>query len=173
MQQSGITTGTSSSGEIGAPLPVTGKDAVDILINDHQTIKTLLSKFVTASSSDRQAALDRLKAALTVHNATEENLVYPAIDKIAHRHGETKDLYHETSEADIAIFELDTLIKQGVDTDVDAKATALQQAVLEHIENEESSAFRHLRESADETESSLLTQAVRQFRRSLSFTSSV
>ncbi len=171
--QQGTATGTSSSGEIGGPLPVVGKDAIDILVNDHQTIKTLLSKFVAAKSSDRQAALDQLKAALTVHNATEENLVYPAIDKIAHQHGETKDLYHETAEADIAIFELDTLIKAGNDTEVSAKADALQQAVLQHIENEEASAFHHLRDRADETHTALLTQAVRQFRRSLSFTPGV
>jgi hemerythrin superfamily protein len=169
MQQSGITTGRSS-GEIGGPLPVVGENAIDILLNDHRTIKGLLSTLTAATqTSARRAALEQLKAVLTVHNATEENLVYPAIDKIAEQHGEASELYHQTSEADVAIFEIDTMLKKGDGADVSSKAEALAQAILEHIDKEESSAFRHLREKADATQSESLTQSVREFRRSLRF----
>ena len=64
-------------------LPVRGNDAVEILLNDHQVIKGLLSELTAAAGSRREAVLEQLKGVLTIHNATEENLVYPAINKVA------------------------------------------------------------------------------------------
>ncbi len=65
-------------------LTTRGSDAVEILKNDHQVIKQLLSSLTQATQTqERQTILDQLKAVLTVHNATEENLVYPALQSVA------------------------------------------------------------------------------------------
>lgn len=151
-------------------MPVRGADAIEILLHDHETIKGLLEHLIAAKQkSERKSVLEQLKAALTVHNATEENIVYPAINKVARKRAESEHLYHETAEADVVLFELDGLLKEGTDSDFAAKAKKFQGAVLEHIQNEETSAFPHLREKADAKEAKSLTASVRAFRKSIHF----
>lgn len=153
-----------------SPLPLRGNDAVEILLNDHQVIKSLLSQLTQAGqASQRRQVLEQLKAALTIHNATEENLVYPALDKVAGKKSESQKLYHETAAADILIFELDTMLKEGDDSEFESKAEKLQGAVLEHIEDEEDSAFPHIQEKAEPAQAQMLTQSVREFRNSFRF----
>ena len=95
-------------------LPTKGGDAVEILMNDHRLIEGLLERLTSAvDNAERKSTLEELKAALTIHNATEENLVYPAIERIARKKAEAQHLYHETAEADVVVFELDSMLKEG------------------------------------------------------------
>lgn len=155
--------------DVGA-LPVRGSDAIEILENDHQTIKELLATLTEPMQREQRAELlERLKAVLTIHNATEENLVYPALNNVAGKKSEAERLYHETSKADVLVFELDMMLKQGNDSDFVAKAQKLQAAVLEHIDDEEGSAFPHLRDHATAEEAQMLTASVQEFRSALRF----
>lgn len=157
-------------GDVGV-LPVRGNDAIEILENDHQTIKALLATLAQpAQREQRKETLDQLKAVLTIHNATEENLIYPALNKVAGKKSEAQKLYHETGEADVLVFELDTMLKEGQDSDFTSKAQKLQEAVLEHIEDEEGSAFPHLREHASPEQARSLSDSVREFRGAIRFT---
>lgn len=156
----------------GDVLPVRGHDAIEILVNDHILIKSLLTKLTQAADErGRQSAVDELKGVLTIHNATEENLVYPALRSIAGRKSESEHLYHETAEADVLAFELDAMLREGKDRDFAAKAKQFQRAVLEHIDHEEHKAFPHLRERAAPQQAQLLTESVREFRTALRFAS--
>jgi hemerythrin superfamily protein len=151
-------------------LPVKGEDAVEILINDHATIKDLVKRLPEAERlADRKRILERLIAALTVHNATEENLVYPALQEIVGEKRVSQHLYHETAEADVAIFQLDTMLKQGVDGKYKLAAEKIRDAVLEHIDEEEKKAFPRLQEEAEPEAMELLTQSVRKFRSELKY----
>lgn len=151
--------------------PAQGATAVDILVNDHRTIKNLLSRLVDSRSrEDRMQCLKELQGVLTVHNATEENLVYPALNKIGKKMFESLHLYYETATADITAFEIDTMLKEGGDDEkLQAKIEKFRDAVLDHIDDEESKAFPHLQEAADGTETQQLNQAVQTFRGSISF----
>jgi hemerythrin superfamily protein len=152
-------------------MPVRGNDAVEILVNDHQTIKTMLDDLTSATQMDRRKdVLEQLKGALTIHNATEENLVYPALNKVAGKKLESEKLYHETAEADTLLFECDVMLKQGNDADFQAKARKLQTAILEHIDDEEQKAFPHLQKGANPQQAQMLTTSVREFRSALHFT---
>jgi hemerythrin-like domain-containing protein len=148
-------------------LPIKGDNAIEILKSDHALIKSMLETLTSAVDvGERKNALERLKAALTIHNATEENLVYPAIERIANDKGEAELLYHETAEADIAVFELDSLLNEGrgeEDTFAIA-AEKLRSAVHKHMDEEEEKAFKELSEAADPNQAELLTRSVRQFR---------
>ena len=84
-----------------ALLPARGIDAVEILENDHRVIKELLNELMSASHSQRSGVIEKLVGVLTIHNATEENLVYPAINKVAGSKLESQHLYHETAGADV------------------------------------------------------------------------
>ena len=150
-------------------LPARGNNAVEILENDHQVIKGLLNELVSASHSQRSSVIKKLVGVLTIHNATEENLVYPAINKVAGSKVESQHLYHETADADVALFELDSMLKEGDDTEFEAQAKRFQEAVLHHIDEEEHKAFPRLNENADAAHSEMLAESVRQFRHALHF----
>jgi hemerythrin superfamily protein len=150
-------------------LPARGSDAVEILKNDHKVIKSLLNKLTEAEPSEREEVLEQLKGVLTIHNATEENLVYPAINKLAKSKPESDRLYHETAAADVLVFELDSLLKEGKDREFTTKAEQFQDAVLHHIEEEEQKALPRLEENTDPEQAETLTGAVRAFRKSLHF----
>lgn len=146
-------------------LPVRGNTAIEILTNDHDMVKGMLAELVQATQkSERMQCLERLKGALTIHNATEENLVYPALNKIAGKKAESQHLYHETAEADVLLFEIDTMLKEGDEAKFSAKAEKFREAVLEHIDDEEHKAFPHLERGADPKHAQMLTDAVREFR---------
>jgi iron-sulfur cluster repair protein YtfE (RIC family) len=152
-------------------LPMRGNDAVEILLNDHEIVRSILSDFTNATSpAQRKGALEQLKAALTIHNATEENLVYPALAKVAGKKAEAQKLYHETAEADMLIFEIDSMLKQqDDDKGISSKAEKLQNAILEHMEDEEQKAFPHLQQNAEPQEAQMLTNSVREFRNAFRF----
>jgi hemerythrin superfamily protein len=146
-------------------VPVRGNDAIEILINDHQTIKDLLTRLTgTTQPAALTQTLEQLKGVLTIHNATEENLVYPALSKVAHKNSESLKLYNETAEADMLLFEVDTMLKEGKTDGIEKKTKKLQAAILEHIEDEEQKAFKHLQEKSEPQQSQMLTQSVREFR---------
>ena len=151
-------------------LPTHGSTTVKILKHDHQVIARLLTALARAPKlEERRDALTDLKAALVVHNATEENLVYPALQTIAGKKAESQHLYHDTAEADVLIFELATMLQKGADSEFDAKVKALHAAIVAHVANEETSAFPALQEHMDAQQSEMLTAAVREFRGSFRF----
>ncbi len=150
-------------------LPARGNDAVEILENDHEVIKELLDQLTSATNSKRADVLELLKGVLTIHNATEENLVYPAINKVAGSKLESQHLYHETAEADVLFFELDGLLKEGNDDEFARKAVKFRDAVLHHIDEEENKAFPRLEENGDPQNAASLTESMREFRKSLRF----
>jgi hemerythrin superfamily protein len=160
---------TSAETTRGSTDGMTG-DAIDVLLRDHTRIKALLEELTGSPATEQQAqTLDELKQLLTIHNATEENFVYPAIAKIAGHKHESEHLYHETAEADMAVFELDIALKTG---DIDGfaeNAKKLQAAILEHIDDEEQKAFPQLRERAQPEQAQMLAKSVSLFRSSLKF----
>lgn len=148
-------------------LPVHGDDTVAILTHDHVVIKRLLSELTQGAQAQRKSTLEQLKRALTIHNATEENLVYPALQVIGGKKKEAEHLYHETAEAAVLVFQLDTMLKTGDDAAFGVTAEKLQTAILEHIDDEERKAFPDLQKHAEPAQAQLLTASVREFRGSM------
>jgi hemerythrin superfamily protein len=157
---------TRSTSTIKEDIPATG-DAIAILMHDHAQVKPLLLQLPDASPATRKGLLDEIVAALTVHNATEENLVYPAIREIAGREQHAGQLYHQQDEAKILIWELSNLLDD--DAEFKPKAEKLRDAILAHVHQEEEHEFPHLREAAG-TDMNQITAEVRKFRREFRFT---
>ncbi len=149
----------------------TAADAIEILENDHQAIKDLFAQLVGATQSNERARiLEQLKAILTVHCATEENLVYPAVHVAASRARDADTLYHQQDEAKVGIWKLDSMLKGTLDEgDFATQAEELQKAVLAHVRKEEETEFPHLRESLKGKGLTQLTEAVREFRSEFRF----
>jgi hemerythrin-like domain-containing protein len=62
------------------------------------------------------------------------------------------------------VFDLDTMLQTGIESEFRAKAAKLRDAVHQHIEEEETKAFPDLQEATDSDQSKSLTRAVREFR---------
>ena len=154
-------------------LPVRGDDAVEILRNDHRVIRSLLTELTSEAPQERKRVFEQLVGVLTIHNATEENLIYPAINKLGGGKQESQHLYHETADADVLAFELDALLKAGDVSQFGVKAEKFEEAVLAHIDEEESNALPRLLEIGDPRKVEELAEAVRTFRKSLHFETAV
>ncbi len=160
---------TRNTTTTGITAPASG-GAIDILIHDHVQIKQLLQTLATAQNpGEQRTTLEQLKELLTIHNATEENFVYPAIETVAGKKHDAEHLYHETAQADVVVFELDTCLNTGDISGFSENAEKLRDAVLEHIDDEEQKAFPTLREKAEPEQTKMLDDAVRKFRSSLRF----
>ena len=128
----------------------------------------MLNDLAAATDNEsRKTILENAKPVLTVHNATEENLVYPALQKFVGQKRESEHLYQETAQADVLVFELDTMLKSGDDASFRETAEKLRDAVFEHIDDEETTAFPELQEKSSPEQSESLTNAVREFRATL------
>src|SRR5579862_5416937 len=102
------------------PLPVHGPTIVEILKHDHQVIARLLADLTTAKTTEsRGHALISLRAALVVHNSTEELFVYPALATIARRKADSQHLYHDTAAANVLMFDLEVSLQNGNDSEFD------------------------------------------------------
>jgi len=146
-------------------ITTSGKDAIEILLNDHKQVKSLFEQLASSDEGERATVLEELKELLTVHNATEENLVYPAIRFVAKRPREAETLYHQQDEAEAGLWSIDSTIKGLLDgDDVDEQIQALQKAVLAHVRKEEETEFPHLREALKGDALKQLTDDVREFR---------
>jgi hemerythrin superfamily protein len=156
----GNTTAAPSGG-----IATVGNDAIEILLNDHEAVKRLFEQLAGSAAGERAIVLEQLKSLLTVHNATEENLVYPAIRFVAGRPRDAETLYHQQDEAEAGLWSIDATIKGALKgDDPDEQIRTLQKAVLAHVRKEEETEFPHLREALKGNALKQLTNDVREFR---------
>ena len=146
-------------------IAIEGDDAFDTLIRDHNVVRNLLTELVQPGDRTlRRTMLNRLKTALAVHNATEENLIYPAMRVLAGRKDRSDRLYRETADADVMLFEIDALREDREDPDFDEKIARLRDAIVAHVDEEEGTVFPELRERLGADGCKRLSQAVRELR---------
>ncbi|MBV9388083.1 MAG: hemerythrin domain-containing protein [Chroococcidiopsidaceae cyanobacterium CP_BM_ER_R8_30] len=139
--------------------PATDTDAISILVDDHRRIEALMNQIAQTPASDptqRSQLLQQLIDLLTVHNFSEENLVYPAIRDIANLPGDATTLYQEQDQTKVLVFELNQLPKS--DPDWGNLFTTFQNALLSHVAQEENVDFPRLRTAVGPKLSVLTTQ---------------
>jgi hemerythrin superfamily protein len=119
-------------------------NAIDLLVNEHYAVKQLLTQLPTTTGSERVRLLEEIKNALIVHNASEENVIYPAIKDLADRPQHAQTLYHQQDEAQVVVWELTQLIAD--DDQFVEKAEKLRDAILAHVRQEEEHEFPRLQE---------------------------
>jgi hypothetical protein len=111
-------------------------DAIDLIIQDHDSVKDLFDRFRRAR--DRKSKLNIARQAireLKIHAILEEEIFYPAV-----RRQVSRDVMNEADEehhvAKVLIAELEDT--DGRDDHYDAKFNILAQNVCHHIKEEES-----------------------------------
>jgi hemerythrin superfamily protein len=134
------------------------QDVVDLLLNQHNEIKSLFAQVNAASGAARRDAFQDLVRLLAVHESAEEQVVHPAARKQAG--DEVVDArLHEEDEAKHVLSELYDL---GVDDPgFTPRFAEFESAVLAHALHEEQEEFPELRRSTDADKLRRMAGAVR------------
>jgi hemerythrin superfamily protein len=120
--------------------------AISLLTSDHRDVDEMFSQFEKATSSARkQAIVQKICDALTVHATIEEDIFYPQAREALKRAGE--ELLDEAEVEHEGIkWRIDVLQKMGPDDDLyDAEVKVLAEYVRHHVKEEERKLFIRLR----------------------------
>jgi hemerythrin superfamily protein len=121
------------------------KDVVDLLLEQHNEIRTLFSRVAGAQGTQKRELFQDLVRLLAVHESAEEAVVHPAARRAIDDGDEVvEDRLHEEDQAKHALAELYDL---GVDhPEFDTRLAGLADEVIAHATREETEEFRYLRE---------------------------
>ncbi|MDT5119023.1 MAG: hypothetical protein QOE30_4762 [Mycobacterium sp.] len=118
-------------------------DVVDFLAGQHEQIKSLFAKTLSASGDSREKAFVDLRRLLAVHETVEEEIVHPrAKRKIANGEAVVGQRLEEEHEAKTVLQKLEKLDVDSVE--FTRLLTELRDAVLDHAEHEEKDEFARL-----------------------------
>jgi len=118
-------------------------DPIRLLETDHRHVEKLLDqgeKSTERAVKGRTELLKELTRSMTVHEAIEEKVLYPALEPHAEAHDLVLESFQEHHVADILIKELHALKKD--DEQWGAKFKVLKENITHHISEEESKMFR-------------------------------
>ena len=120
-------------------------NAIDILKDDHDRVKDLLSKLEETSNratTQRTELLAKIAEELTIHMKIEEQVFYPAF-KAAAEKAEQRVMYFEAEEEhNVLEFELPRVQKTDPSTDdFAAHAKVLKELIEHHVKDEEKEMF--------------------------------
>lgn len=135
-------------------------DVVTYLKEQHEAIRALFVETLDAKDATaQQAAFNRLRTLLAVHETAEEMMVHPRVRRKIDGGREVVDArLTEEHDAKVALGELEN-IPCGT-ADFSKALIHLQAAVLEHAEREETEEFTLLEEQLDARELAKLATAV-------------
>jgi hemerythrin superfamily protein len=137
-------------------------DAVTLIKNDHRLFERMFDQ-LRSGGDDRQALLVEMAARLAAHSHAEEMKVYPALaqaepgehDEVEHgaeEHHEAEQMLHRLMAMEPDDAEFESGLQQFVD------------AVLHHVQEEESELLPALQEAVDDTTLEELGQAFEEIR---------
>jgi hemerythrin superfamily protein len=128
-------------------------DALKLLKDDHDKVKKLLEEGESTTEravKTREELFAKIESELKVHEAIEEEVLYPALKE----HAATKEIVLEAYEEHHVV---DVVLGELAATPVDdetwaAKFTVMKENLEHHIEEEEGEMFKQAREVMDESE---------------------
>jgi hemerythrin superfamily protein len=126
----------------------TGQDVVDVLLEQHDEVKSLFSELQRIQGPVKQELFDDLVRLLAVHETAEEIVVHP----VARRKLDDGERVVEQrlEEEDRAKKELADLYDMGVDhPEFDQRLQAFSEAVIQHASKEEAEEFLRLRSTVN------------------------
>jgi len=128
-------------------------DALALLKEDHDTIKKILMHLECTTENGvrtREEFYTRVKHELQVHEAIEEEILYPALKEHPRANGLVLEAYREHHVVDVVMAELDETAFD--DETWSARFTVLKENLEHHIDEEESEMFEQCRQVFDADE---------------------
>ena len=122
-------------------------DAIGLLKDDHEKMKSLLKELEEAAeqgSPEREQLFATVKEELTVHEAIEEEIFYPALKERPKAKDIVLEAYEEHGVVDLVMAEIEGLSFD--DERWTAKFTVMKENIEHHIEEEEKEMFKQARD---------------------------
>lgn len=128
------------------------QDAIALLKQDHEKVRTLLGSLEKATGARREKLLGQVEQELKIHTTIEEEIFYPAFREAAKKKDDqvmTYEAYEEHHVVDLMLPDA----REGKDTeDLKAKAKVLKELVEHHADEEEKDMFPRARKTMDREE---------------------
>lgn len=137
-------------------------DAVTLIKNDHRVLEGLFDQ-LTSGRGDRRALLVEVAARLAAHSHAEEMKVYPALAEAEPgEHGEVEHGAEEHHEAEQMLHKL--MAMKLDDPGFGSAVTEFVDAVLHHVQEEETELLPALEQAVDAARLEELGQAFEEIR---------
>jgi hemerythrin superfamily protein len=132
---------------------------IQLIKNDHRTVKSLFRKFERASqSSEKQRIGQEIIEELSVHATVEEELVYPVLRADKRIEDAVLNAMEEHHAVKLTLRELDKM--KATDERYDAKMHVVMESIENHIEVEETDLLPRLEKLLDTEQSNKLAQRI-------------
>ncbi|MET8764132.1 hemerythrin domain-containing protein [Lentzea sp. NPDC004782] len=133
-------------------------DVITLLHRQHETIRTLFAEVETATGDERDDAWHRLVRLLSIHETAEEEIVHPAVARVA---GGESVVDARVAEERRAKELLSTMNDMGPNAEgFDTLLVQLRDDVLAHADHEEQAEFPLLRKVHDQARLERMAKAV-------------
>jgi hemerythrin superfamily protein len=144
-------------------------NALNLLKKDHDSVRTLFSRFERTSKTDlerRNDLLDQIRREIQIHSRAEEEIFYPALKAL---NGEGRQLVSQALDDHKDISDLLTQISRLKLTakNFDDRFEALFEIVDQHVEEEEGEIFRFAEENCSEQQLEDLGRQIQERKRIL------
>lgn len=127
-------------------------DAIALLKQDHETVRTLLGQFENATGARRQKLLGQIKKELEVHTTIEEEIFYPAFQQAARKKEDKKLFFEAVQEHHVVDLVMPEMNDGSSPEELKARAKVLKDLVEHHAEEEETEMFPRARKLMDRDE---------------------
>jgi hemerythrin superfamily protein len=144
-------------------------NALNLLKKDHDSVRTLFSRFERTSKTDlerRNDLLAQIRREIQIHSRAEEEIFYPALKAL---NGEGRQLVSQALDDHKDISDLLTQISRLKLTakNFDDRFEALFEIVDQHVEEEEGEIFRFAEENCSEQQLEDLGRQIQERKRIL------
>ena len=129
------------------------QDAIALLKQDHEKVRTLLGSLEKATGARREKLLGQVEQELKIHTTIEEEIFYPAFKAAGGK--EHAKLFHEAMEEHRAVEALvlpDLLKTETATEQFSGRAKVLKELVEHHADEEEEEMFPRARKTMDREE---------------------
>jgi hemerythrin-like domain-containing protein len=124
-------------------------DAIALLDEDHRRMERIFREFETlpddADDETKRGVVERASAALTVHICIEEEIFYPAVQRLLSENIPSKETVMEHSAARELMESLERL--EPSDPFYDATFVVLAECVKHHVRSQEKAVFPRIRKA--------------------------
>lgn len=126
------------------------KDILSLIEAEHRQVEQLFEEAGTASKNKLYEIFDQIYLAVNLHARTEELVFYPALREYEETAQYIEEAEEEHEEAEVLLEEIKAL--KPTDAEFQSKLTDLREAIMHHVEEEESEIFEAVRGCISEEE---------------------
>jgi hemerythrin superfamily protein len=127
-------------------------DAIALLKQDHEKVRTLLGQLENATGPRRQKLLGQIETELKVHTTIEEEIFYPAYHQAARKKEDKKLFFEAIQEHHVVDLVMPEMNDGASPEELKARAKVLKDLVEHHADEEEKEMFPRARKVMERDE---------------------